>query len=97
MSFAGFPPKKGNFLITEIWDRHLSGWREKVEIDLTDKNIKHEKIVEHLKKFTEAPTLSSEDVDFDMTNTDSLSLKRMVSKKKGSWFQIPAHMEPNKK
>lgn len=97
MSFAGNPPKEGNFLITEIWDRHLPGWREKVELDLTDKNIKHEKLVELVNKFTESPTLSPEDVDFDVTNTDSLSLTRMVSKKKGSWFQIPANMEPNKK
>ena len=96
MSFAGHPPKEGRFLISEIWDRHLPGWRERREIDLTDKNIKHDKLIEHLKKFTEAPTLSPEEVDFDVSDADSLSIKRMVQKKKGSWFQISKDMKSGK-
>lgn len=97
MSFAGYPPKEGDFLISEIWDRHLPGWRKRKEIDLTNKNIRHDKLVEHLKKFTEAPTLSQKEVDFDVSNADSLSIKRMVRKKKGSWFQIPKDIEPSAK
>lgn len=97
MSFAGCPPKEGDFLISEIWDRHFPGWRKQKEIDLTDKNIKHDKLVEHLKRFTQAPTLSQKEVDFDVSNADSLSIKRMVRKKKGSWFQIPKDIKPSAK
>jgi len=94
MSFAGYPPKDGDFLISEIWDRHFPNWRERKEVDLSDKKIKHKELVAHLKKFAEAPTLSPEEVDFDMSSTDSISMKRMVRKKKGSWFQVPKGLEP---
>lgn len=97
MSFAGNPPKEGGFLISEIWDRHLPGWRKRKEIDLTDNNIKHDKLVEHLNKFKDAPTLSPEEVDFDVTTADSLSLKRMVRGKKGSWLQISEDIQSDKK
>ena len=97
MSFAQYPPKEGEFLISEIWDRHLPNWRKRKEFDLTNKNIKHDKLLEHVKKFTTASTLSPEEVDFDVTKADSLSLKRLISKKRGSWFQIPKDMEPSKK
>lgn len=97
MSFAGYPPKDGNFLIAEIWDKHLPGWRKREEIDLTDKNIKHDKLIEYFKKFTDAPALSPDEVDFDVSTADSLSIKRMLRKKKGSWFQISTDTEPNKK
>lgn len=94
MSFAGYPPKDGDFLISEIWDRHFPNWRERKEVDLSDKKIKHKELVAHLKKFAEALTLSPEEVDFDMSSTDSISMKRMVRKKKGSWFQVPKGLEP---
>lgn len=89
MSFAGDPPKEGDFLISEIWDHHFKGWRNRKEIDLTDKNIKLSKLVEHIRQFTEAPGLAPGEIDFDPTNTDSMTIERSVRRKKGSWLQVP--------
>lgn len=76
-------------------EQYLSkaAWILKGPVDASDFKVY---IVEYLKRFTEAPTLSQEEVDFDVTNADSFSLKRMVSKKRGSWFQISKDMEPSK-
>ncbi|MDH5189813.1 MAG: hypothetical protein OEW89_01035 [Gammaproteobacteria bacterium] len=95
MSFAGNPPTEGDFLISEIWDKHFPNWREKKEVDLSDKNVKNNELVEHLKKFTDAPTLSQNEVDFDPSNAESMSLQRSVRKTKGSWFQLPKDLKTN--
>lgn len=87
MSF-GFPPKEGDFLISKIWDYHFRTWRNKQEIDLSDPKIKHEEIAKHISKFTKAPVLAPEEIDFDQTDTDSLTLERSVRRKKGSWLQV---------
>jgi len=92
--FAGNPPKDGDFLISEIWDRHFPNWRERKEVDLSDKKIKHKELAAYINKFTKAPTLSPEEIDFDKSSTDSISMKSMVRKKKGSWFQVPKGLEP---
>jgi hypothetical protein len=93
MAFSSYPPKEGDFLVSNIWDWHFPGWRNKEDIDLSKKNVKNEDLVAHLKKFTDAPTLKPDEVDFDLSNTDSMSLSRMVRKKKGSWFQVPKDLE----
>lgn len=96
MSFAGDPPKEGDYLISKIWDRSFPKWRERKEVDLSNKDIKHDKIVAHLKQFTDAPTLSPEEVDFNVSTADSVSLKRRVRKARGSWFQVAKDLEPEK-
>ncbi len=94
MSFAGTPPKKGDFIVSKIWDSYYPGWREKKEIDLTDKNIKHDELVKQVIKFVDAPALSEEEVDFDISNPDSLTIQRMVKRKKGAWYQVPKDLPP---
>ena len=48
--------------------------------------FKHDELVAYLKQFTDAPTLLPEEVDFDISAADSMSVKRMVRKTKGSWY-----------
>jgi len=93
MSFSSNPPVEGDFLVSQIWDRHFNGWRNRKDIDLSEKKISHDHLVAHLKKFTDAPTLEPDEVDFDLSNTDSMSINRMVRKKKGSWYQVPKDIE----
>lgn len=97
MSFADNPPKEGDFKISKIWDSFFPGWRERKEVDLTDKNIKHDELLKHLKKFQEAPTLHREEVDFDYSEVDSISLKRRVKRCKGSWYQVPKDLKDDQK
>jgi len=87
MSF-GSPPKVGDFLISKIWDYHFKAWRNQQEIDLSDPKIKHDEISKHVLKFASAPVLAPEEIDFDLTSTDSLTIERSVRRKKGSWLQV---------
>ncbi|QLH51319.1 MAG: hypothetical protein HWD57_17040 [Candidatus Accumulibacter cognatus] len=86
LSFANSPPKEAGFMTTELWDRHMSPrWRDRQE-------IRHEmpksspNLVATMKKVGDAPPAKPEEVD--MNDIQSMVLKRMVRKKKGSWFQI---------
>ena len=96
MAFAGTPPKEGDYIVSKIWDEYNPGWRHKKEVDLSDKKIKHDKLLKHINKFQDAKTLSPDEVDFDMSNPESVTLTRMLKKKKGSWFQLPIDIEANK-
>jgi len=95
MSFAGDPPKEGDYFITQIWDQHFPNWRKRNDVDLTDKNIKHDELLAHVKKFDEAPTLNPDEVDFDVSSADSLTVKRKIRKRKGSWYQVPKDLKPD--
>jgi len=100
MSFAGYPPKDRDSLVSKIWDTSFPEWRKRDETNYAEKNIKHDKIIDHVKKIAESPVLSSEEADFDTSKADSILLKRKTRIKKGSWFLIPKDHErkkPNEK
>jgi len=94
MAFAGRPPGSGDFLVTQLWDRHLlSTWRENGKRKFPDDPNKTKTIIEKIKKTAEAPPLSAEEVNFDPSKTDSLIQTKKVRKKKGSWWQLPKNLE----
>ncbi|MFI3188550.1 hypothetical protein BCS42_13505 [Crenothrix sp. D3] len=95
MSFANKPPVEGNFLTTSLWDEMNPEWRLKREITTPLSKDSNDKLLEHIKRFTEAPTLNPELVDFELDDLDSLSLQRSVKQKKGDWFQIPKDLKNN--
>ena len=88
--FAKTPPTKGSFLVSEIWDAHLREWRKKSEIDYVEKaNELYPKLGEEISKIAEAPSLKPEDVDFNTSDPDTVTVKRSIRKRKGSWYQLP--------
>lgn len=92
MRFAANPPETGNFLVSQLWDRHLRPWRGKVQPELTDPD-KEKKLVNHLRRFTDAPTAPPEQIDFAPDDAEVLSIQRMVYKRKGSWWQLPKDLK----
>lgn len=96
MSFANCPPRGGDFLIARIWDRHLPGWRAQPTKNPVEDNPKHDDLLSHLTQFTEAPILGSDEVNFDIRNPDAMAIRRMVRKKKGSWWQLPKDLKPKR-
>lgn len=96
MSFAGQPPKEGDFLIAKIWDKHFTSWRKEKEIDISDKNIKNDELVAYINQFADAATILHEGTEFDAPNSENLLVKRMVRKQKGVWFQIPKNLTESK-
>jgi len=97
ISFAHSPPHDEKFLTTRLWDRHFSKrWRDGNEIS-TKLPEKDEKLLKSMKQAGEAPPATGDDIDLDDIDLDdiqSMTLKRMVRKKKGNWLQIHKDIEP---
>jgi hypothetical protein len=53
--------------------------------------------VERLTKFSKAPTLRPEEVDFDPEDAEMLSIQRLVRRQKGSWWQVPKNLKVSDK
>jgi hypothetical protein len=94
INFASRPPISGDFLVTQLWDRHLlPSWSEDDKRRFPDDPNKIRAIVEKIRKTKEAPPLLGEEVDFDPSQTDSLIQTKKVRKKKGSWWQLPKDLK----
>lgn len=89
LSFAGVPPKEGDFLVAQLWDRHFPKWRQRGEKRAIREPLEEKKLVERLKRFTNTPGVPLIEGDLNMKNVDMLSINRRVRKKKGSWWQVP--------
>jgi hypothetical protein len=92
LSFAHTPPKEGHFFISEIWDKQFSNWRNNEIIDNPEKVLPPETVKE-IMQIADATPLLKEEVDFDAKDPDTLTIKRKVRKKKGSWYQLPKNIE----
>ena len=92
MRFAANPPETGDSLVSRLWDRHLRPWRGKEQTNHTD-HESEKKLVDHLKRFTSAPTIPAEPADLALDDADVVSIQRTVHKRKGSWWQLPKDME----
>ena len=95
MKFASYPPEKGEFLVSKMWDRHLQPWRGKA-LDLKPSirdSEKEKDLVARIKKISESPTLPPDMVDFEMKDADMISIQRRVHKRKGSWWQLPKDLK----
>lgn len=90
--FASRPPKDDGFLITQLWDRFLPNWRKQSERVTPKDNKASIKLVEHIKELADAKPLKPEQVDFDLSNPDSMVIKRKLSKRRGKWWQLPKYL-----
>jgi len=89
MSFASKPPKDGDFLTAKLWDLMGTEWRKPKEVELPLPKGSNDKLLDHMKSFKEVPVANPDYTEFDIDNLDSVSLQRFITKKKGSWFQVP--------
>jgi hypothetical protein len=93
LSFASKPPIEGDYLTSELWDLLGTRWRksEKDTIPITPEN--NDKILEHVKQFTDAPTLPPDEMFDPSDELDSVSLQRSIRRKRGSWYQVPKDLK----
>lgn len=91
MSFAQFPPPDDSFLVTRLWDQHMSPkWREQKpvvpppgESDLGKKLMTSiRRLEKEGKPLPQDATLGSEDLD-------QLVIQRNVYARKGKWLRLP--------
>ncbi len=90
ISFAFYPPLDNSFLVTRLWDKHMSStWRENQIRLKPDPNSKIGKeIMNEMKKFErEGVPVSNE--RRTSGETDHMVIKRMVCAQKGKWKRFP--------
>jgi hypothetical protein len=92
-AIASYPPREGDFLVARLWDRFLPTWRKLRNRQIPQNEERDKTLVEHTKKIAEANTLRPDQVDFDLSNPDSLIIKRKVRRKRGKWWQVPKDLE----
>ncbi|MGO9572146.1 MAG: hypothetical protein ACLP5H_31890 [Desulfomonilaceae bacterium] len=92
MSFAVDPPKQAQFLVTQLWDRHLPGWRERQEFSQEDRAMIESYVKEKMSKMVNAGPLDETEIAVSRENTDSILLKRMIKRKRGSWWQVDKNL-----
>ena len=93
LSFASKPPTDGDFLTSQLWDLMGTGWRKPKEIELPLSQESNDKLLDQVKSFREVPANNRDYADFDIDKLDSVSLQRFITKKKGSWFQVPKDLK----
>lgn len=89
ISFASTPPTGGDFLTAKLWDIMNPNWRTLNGNVMPLSYEANDRLLKHVKGFTEAPTLSPEMMPDSTEEIDSLSIQRSIKKKRGSWYQIP--------
>ena len=88
MAFAQLPPKTGDFLTAQIYDRFGTQWREgSGEVVLDDDTNKA--LADDLRALTESTERIPVPDDPDDPIFHMRALQRTVYKQKGSWWQLP--------
>ena len=89
MAFAHLPPKTGDFLTAQIYDRFGAHWREESyeKIALDDKASKA--LADEMRAFTQSTETILVPDDPDDPSLNMRTLARSVYKRKGSWWQLP--------
>jgi len=102
VSFALTPPDDDSFLVTQMWDRHMSStWRnmQTRKFDGTDKiNPETENaITEKIKKFEKEGVPVDQSTIGKSDKAGSMVLKHMVPARKGKWRRFPPEIENSQK
>lgn len=95
MSFASTPPLDADFLVSRLWDHFFPGWRDRqaksrLEVPINQKMTEY---FQKMRKALEASPLPPGEVDFRPDEANIFSIKRVVRKKKGQWWQVPRDVQ----
>jgi len=88
-SLAPHPPKDQDFLITQLWDRYLPAWRSIYETPVPRDKNSDNRLIKRLREFNEAQPITEEQIDFDPSDPDVISLQRSIRRRRGEWWQVP--------
>ncbi|MCP1500922.1 hypothetical protein J2Y86_005629 [Pseudomonas migulae] len=92
-SFAAKPPLDGDFLTSKLWDLMGAQWRKPREMEMPLSKHASDNMVGYINSFKEVVLSDSDFSEFDIDSLDSVSLQHSVSKRKGSWFQLPKDLK----
>ena len=92
MTFAVYPPFETTFLVTRLWDGHMSRrWRDHQNSTAPKPESPEAKmIMKEIQRFEENATeLGSNERQFSSDEADHVVIKRTMYVKKGKWRRLP--------
>ena len=92
MHIAPHPPLEFDSIVSRLWDKHLPNWREHASESPRKLDFDPE-AVKKLTNLIKAPSLPLNDVDFAPEEADVTSIRRMIDKNKGKWWQLPRDLK----
>ena len=92
MQIASYPPREIESIVSEAWDKHLPGWREYTQEPRVQPDSNPE-LVKELTNLNEAAPLQPDAVDFRPEDANVMSIRRVVHKTKGNWWQLPRNLD----
>ena len=90
MSFAHYPPHDVAFLVTRLWDKHMSpDWRKNdMPTPKPDSDV-GKRIVEEIERFEKEGVPLPDGTPVDGDEADFMVVKRMVRSRMGKWERFP--------
>ena len=90
MQIASHPPTEGEFFTTKLWRKWMSeaAFSERDHAEAMDPE-KSRKLGEQFKAFTEGETLPDSQIPKADAGLQTMSIKRQVHRRKGSWYIAP--------
>lgn len=92
MSFASYPPDEKVFLVTQLWDKHMSPhWREHKALSNPPLNDEANKmLLERMRRLREEGVpVPDADRRIDADELDHMVIERKVYGRKGKWTRLP--------
>ena len=84
--FAAYPPEDTSFLVTQLWDKYLPGWRQiKAEPRPPMTPEEEKRTVNHINQLSDA-TETHDEEDFDKMNY--VLIERRLAPRKGRWLRF---------
>ena len=95
-SFADSPPRIGNKVVYNLWDRLLPRW-QKPDAQSQPESDQRGPTAEQIKALGDAPAIEmiQKGPDWESGELDQVVIKRSVKSRKGSWYQTPVRLESN--
>jgi hypothetical protein len=90
MGFATYPPDDCAPLVATIWDKVAPGWRskrDKPSVPSGDPD-RDKKLVDEVRRFEKAPPMPAHLPLPEDAEVTSMTIKRAIRRKRGSWWQI---------
>ena len=88
MDIAPYPPVELNSIVSQLWDKHLPNWREHASNSSRKLDFDPE-AVKKLTNLIKSPSLPPNKVNFTPEEADVTSIRRVINKNKGKWWQLP--------
>lgn len=95
MKFAPSPTGSSEHLLVRLWDKYTPNWKSKKETSISLKPDAEKRLIEHLKSFTNAPTVDPKELDISQ-DLDQVAIQRIIPKRKGSWWLLPKDLKVDK-